>query len=118
MTVAENLKNNGDFGSLSIYNIVNFLRIGGIWWENVERVIIYTAKKAMAGTDANVGISLWDEERSLNAFQFLEVKNDQCCGERWLTLEWKNKTKDGNRASTTIDSDGKIFESGCVDEFT
>ena len=31
----------------------------------------------MAGTDANVGISLWDEERSLNAFQFLEVKNDQ-----------------------------------------
>ena len=41
----------------------------------------------MAGTDANVGISLWDEERSLNAFQFLEVKNDQCCGERWLTLE-------------------------------
>ena len=35
----------------------------------------------MAGTDANVGISLWDEERSLNAFQFLEVKNDQYCGE-------------------------------------
>ena len=32
--------------------------------------------------------------------------------------EFKNQTKDGNRASTTIDSDGKIFESGCVDEFT
>ena len=32
--------------------------------------------------------------------------------------EFKNQIKDGNRASTTIDSDGKIFESGCVDEFT
>ena len=48
-----------------LYSVINSPNIfGKFWWENFERVIIYTAKKAMAGTDANVGISLWDEENS------------------------------------------------------